>query len=146
MRSFKHAALPLLLTLALPAALVAQAGAKPAPKPAPKAAATTTAQAKPAGLKVREAKPGLLKQATITPEAAEQSAIALVPGGKATSATIEEMNGALTYVFTVHGAGKMAISHVTVDAKTGAAAIEAAKPKAAPKTPAPKKSGGNPTR
>ncbi|MDQ6612096.1 MAG: PepSY domain-containing protein [Gemmatimonadota bacterium] len=69
--------------------------------------------------KVTEAKPGLLKQATITADAATASALAKVPNGKIKAAEIEEEKGKLIYSFDITVAGKKGIEEVAVDAKTG---------------------------
>ena len=70
--------------------------------------------------KMTEAKPGLLKMATVTPAAATASALAKVPNGKIQAAEIEEEKGKLIYSFDIKVAGKKGIEEVAVDAKTGA--------------------------
>ncbi len=113
-------------------------------------ASTLRAQA----VTVKEDKPGLLKLAKITPEAATASALAKVPGGKIAEAGIEKEKGKLIYSFDIKVDGKSGIEEVAVDALTGkvlsvehetpkaeakeAAADKAKAAKAATK-PAPKK-------
>ncbi len=70
--------------------------------------------------KMKEEKPGLLKKATITAEAATATALAKVPNGKVKAAEIEEEKGKLIYSFDITVAGKKGIEEVAVDAKTGA--------------------------
>lgn len=72
------------------------------------------------GVTVKEEKPGLLKQATVSPEAATRTALARVPGGRVQSAELEQENGALIYSFDIKVAGKSGIDEVNVNAKTGA--------------------------
>jgi hypothetical protein len=86
--------------------------------------------------KVREAKPGLLKQAKITADAAEATALAQVPGGKVSAREIEMQKGVLVYSFDVKETGKEGWQEVTVDATTGAVVStmhESAKAEAAEK-------------
>jgi len=106
--------------------------AKPAPKPAPAPApAPATAPAvkqapKPANQvamnthKVKEGSPGLLKQAKITPEAAEQTAMGAVPGGTVSSRMIMKEKTSVMYVFNIRTSGKEGYDRVTVDAMSGA--------------------------
>ena len=75
---------------------------------------------KPVMHKVKEQKPGLLKQAKITPQAAEATAAAQVPGGKVTHREIENEKGVLVYAFDLKETGKAGYQEVTVDATTGA--------------------------
>jgi uncharacterized membrane protein YkoI len=70
--------------------------------------------------KVKEAKPGLLKQAKITADAAEATALAQVPGGKVAVREIETEKGVLVYSFDIKETGKEGYQEVTVDATTGA--------------------------
>ena len=70
-------------------------------------------------LKVKEEKPGQLKLAKITPEAATATAQAKVPTGKIESAEIEQEDGKLIYSFALKIAGKSGTEEVAVDAKTG---------------------------
>ena len=103
------------------------------------------------GVTVKEEKPGLLKKAKITVEAATAAAQAKVPKGKVASIEIEEEKGKLIFSFDFKTDGKSGIDEVAVDAMTGkAGAVEhenaaaekkeadADKAKAAVK-PAPKK-------
>ncbi|HEV8600725.1 MAG TPA: PepSY domain-containing protein [Gemmatimonadales bacterium] len=104
------------------------------PKPAQPAAAMATH--KPSH-RVREAKPGLLKKAKITPDAAEQTALAAVPGGSVTARKIETEKGVLVYAFNIKTTGMEGYNRVTVDATTGALVANTHKttPKKAPKKP-----------
>jgi len=69
---------------------------------------------------VKEARPGLLRQATVTPEAATRTALTRVPNGRVQEAEIEEEHGKLVYSYDVKVPGKSGIDEVLVDAKTGA--------------------------
>jgi len=71
-------------------------------------------------VKVSEEKPGLLKKAKITAEAATATALAKAPGGKVEKAEIENEDGKLIYSFDIKVAGKAGITEVGVDAMTGA--------------------------
>jgi hypothetical protein len=71
------------------------------------------------GVKVEENKPGLLKKAKITSEAAIATAQAKLPNAKLKAAEIEEENGKLIYSFDFETAGKTGIDEVNVDALTG---------------------------
>lgn len=71
------------------------------------------------GATVKEEKPGLLKKAKITAEAATATAQALLPKAKLKSAEIEQENGKLIYSFDFETAGKTGIDEVNVDAMTG---------------------------
>jgi hypothetical protein len=114
-----------------PAAPAAQA---PNPKPATQMAAHTPTH------KVREASPGLLKQAKITPDAAEQTALGAVPGGTVSSRMIMKEKGALVYVFNIKTSGKEGYDRVSVDANTGSLAANTHHTGSAKKgTTAPKK-------
>ncbi len=92
----------------------AQQPAPPAPKPA------MVATNKPTVHKVKETAPGLLKQAKIKPEAAEETALAAVPGGTVTSRMITKEKTTLVYVFNIKVKGQEGYNRVTVDATTGA--------------------------
>lgn len=70
-------------------------------------------------VKVKEEKPGLLRQATITPEAAVRTALAEVPNGKIESAEIEKEDGKLVYSFDIKVAGQRGVEEVLIDAQTG---------------------------
>jgi hypothetical protein len=76
------------------------------------------AQATP--LKVSEEKPGMLKQAKVTPEAALATAQAKVPGGTLKGSEIEKEDGKLVFVFSFTQKGKKGEDEVLVDAMTGA--------------------------
>lgn len=84
------------------------------------AQASTTATAQPTTPQVKEAKPGLLKQATITPDAATHTAMQRVPKGEIREAEIEQEHGKLVYSYDIKVPGKSGIDEVLVDAKTGA--------------------------
>lgn len=71
-------------------------------------------------VKVSEEKPGLLKKAKITVEAATATALGKAPGGKVEKAEIENEDGKLIYSFDIKVAGKAGITEVGVDAMTGA--------------------------
>lgn len=81
-------------------------------------AATLSAQASP--LKVKEEKPGLLKLAKVTAEAALATAASKVPGTTLKGAEIEREDGKLLYVFSFTKAGSKGEDEVSVDALTGA--------------------------
>jgi len=118
------------LAASLSGALAAQTPAAP-PKPKPATAAHTTTP-KPTMHKVKEAQPGLLKQAKITPAAAEQTALNGITGGKVTFREIERQKGVLVYAFHVKTEGQEGYQLVTVDANTGtevSSTHEAPKPK-----------------
>ncbi len=68
---------------------------------------------------MKEEKPGQLKLAKITPEAATATAQAKVPTGKIETAEIEKEDGKLIYSFALKIAGKTGIEEVAVDAMTG---------------------------
>ncbi len=138
----------LVFGLAIVGSAVAAQGqpAKPAPKPAPP---PSTQPVKPtnqvamhtATHKVHESTPGLLKQAKITPEAAEQTAMGAVAGGTVSSRMITKDKTNLVYVFNIKTSGKDGYDRVTVDAMTGALGSNthhsgsAKKPPASPKKP-----------
>jgi len=71
------------------------------------------------GVTVKEDKPGLLKKAKVTAEAATLTAQAKVPRGKIVSAEIEEEQGRLIYSFDIKTVGRAGIDEVNVDALTG---------------------------
>jgi Peptidase propeptide and YPEB domain len=68
---------------------------------------------------VKEEKPGLLKKATITSEAAIATAQAKLPNAKLKAAEIEQENGKLIYSFDFETAGKTGIDEVNINALTG---------------------------
>ncbi len=90
----------------------AQGAKKPA---APAKAPAATAKA----VTVKEDKPGLLKKAKVTPEAATATALALFPKATVSSAELEEEDGKLVYSFDLKTAGKKGIDEVLVDAMSG---------------------------
>jgi uncharacterized membrane protein YkoI len=69
---------------------------------------------------VKEARPGLLSQAKITPDSATRIAQARLPKAKVQQAEIEVEDGRLIYSFDMKMPGKSGIEEVQVDAKTGA--------------------------
>jgi hypothetical protein len=71
------------------------------------------------GVKITEDKPGLMKKAKITAEAATTAALAKVPGGKVEKGELEEEDGKLIFSFDIKVAGKSGIEEVAVDAITG---------------------------
>jgi len=71
-------------------------------------------------VKVKEEKPGLLKQATVAPAAAIKRAQRVVPNGTITSAELEREDGKLIYSFDIKVRGKPGIEEVNIDARTGA--------------------------
>jgi hypothetical protein len=128
-----------------PAPAPAPTPAMPKPAPAaqaPKPATQTQMAAHTPTHKVREASPGLLKQAKITPDAAEQTALGAVPGGTVSSRMIMKEKGTLVYVFNIKTSGKEGYDRVTVDANTGSLVANthhtgsAKKGTSAPKKPA----------
>ena len=68
---------------------------------------------------VKEAKPGLLRQAKITPDAATRTAMQQVTNGQIQEAEIEQEHGKLVYSYDVKVPGKSGIEEILVDAKTG---------------------------
>ena len=70
-------------------------------------------------VKVTENKPGLLKRAKITADAAIAVAKAKLPKATINAAEIEEENGKLIYSFDMKTTGKSGIDEVNVDALTG---------------------------
>ena len=68
------------------------------------------------GVSMKEEKPGLLKKAKVSPDAATAAAQAKVPKGKVVSAEIEEENGKLIYSFDIKTRGKSGIDEVNVGA------------------------------
>jgi len=70
-------------------------------------------------LPVKEAKPGLLALARITPDSATRIAQARLPKAKVRKAEIEVEDGHLIYSFDMKVPGKAGIEEVQVDAKTG---------------------------
>src|SRR5438045_7472983 len=70
-------------------------------------------------VKVKEDKPGLLKQARVTVANAERTALARVPHGRIVAAEIERENGKLIYSFDIKVSGKKGIEEVNIDAVKG---------------------------
>jgi len=71
-------------------------------------------------VRIKEDKPGLLRQAKVTVEAALATAVARVPGGKLRSGEIEKEGGKLIYSLILKVEGKKGVEEVNVDAMTGA--------------------------
>jgi len=69
--------------------------------------------------KIKEEHPGLLRQATVTPDSATAIALRAVPGATVKSAEIEKEDGRLVYSFDLVIAGKSGVEEVLVDARTG---------------------------
>ena len=69
---------------------------------------------------IKEAEPGLLAQAKITPDVARTTALGRVKGGVIKSEEIEMEGGKLVFSFDVKVPGKSGIQEVLVDAITGA--------------------------
>lgn len=123
-----------LSALAFALLLTGTASAQNPPAP-PKTAAKPTTSAMAThqpGHKVKEAQPGLLKQAKVSADAAEQTALAGNTGGKVTSRKIEKPKGVLLYEFHITMPAQDGYQDVMIDATTGAVAStthKAAKPK-----------------
>jgi uncharacterized membrane protein YkoI len=92
-------------------------------------------------VKITEEKPGLLKQAKVTPEAATTTALARVPGGKLRSGEIEKEDGRLIYSLVIKVEGKQGLEEVNIDAMSGVVVgVEhEADPESKTARPAPKK-------
>ncbi|MBI2795867.1 MAG: PepSY domain-containing protein [Gemmatimonadetes bacterium] len=71
------------------------------------------------GVVVKEARPGLMKRARVSAEAATATALARVPGGTVQSADLEEDKGRIIYSFDIKVAGRPGVEEVAVDAVTG---------------------------
>ena len=106
------------LLLLVVTAVSAEAQGKTAPAATP---AATPASPGGAGslVKVKEAKPGLLKKAKVTAESAIAAAQAKFPKAKLASAEIEEEDGKLIFSLDFKTDGKAGIDEVAVDALTG---------------------------
>jgi hypothetical protein len=76
------------------------------------------------GVPMQEEKPGLLKKAKVTADAATAAAQAKVPKGKIASAEIEEENGKLIYSFDIKTEGKSGVDEVNVDGITGKVTVQ----------------------
>lgn len=68
---------------------------------------------------MKEEKPGLLAQATITPDASRKTALARVPRGQIATEEIEMEGGRLVFSFDIKVPGRSGVEEVLVDAKTG---------------------------
>ena len=79
----------------------------------------TQSAAQPAVPVVKEAEPGLLQQATITPGVATRTALRQVTHGHVQDAEIEREHGRLVYSYDITRSGRSGVDEVLVDAKTG---------------------------
>lgn len=95
--------------------LVLAAAALTAAAPAPGGA-----QPPPPAVRVTEEKPGLRRQARISPDSAQAIARRRVPGGRVTKAELEREHGTLIYSFDLAVPGRRGVEEVHVDARTGA--------------------------
>jgi flagellar motor protein MotB len=68
---------------------------------------------------VKEEKPGLLAQAKVQPDKAQQAALGRVANGTITKAEIEQEHKKLIYSYDIAVPGKSGITEVHVDAMTG---------------------------
>lgn len=73
-----------------------------------------------ATMKVREEKPGLFKQAKVSPEDAQKTAQSRFPTGAVKSGELEQEDGKLIYTFDIQLPGVKGIEEVNIDAATGA--------------------------
>jgi len=73
---------------------------------------------------IQEDAPGMAAKAKVPGETARATALAKVPGGEVTEASIEEENGRLVYSFDLKVKGQSGIQEVLVDAMTGAVVSE----------------------
>ena len=71
------------------------------------------------GMKLREERPGLAKEALVSLKVARTTARAKVPRGKIKAQEIEMEGGKLIYSFDLKVKGQSGIEEVNVDAKTG---------------------------
>lgn len=69
---------------------------------------------------MKEEKPGLLAQATVTPDAARKLALAQVANGRIAEQEIEMERGRLAYSFDIKVPRRSGIEEVLIDAKSGA--------------------------
>lgn len=69
---------------------------------------------------MKEETPGLLEQASVTPDSARRLALALVPAGRIESQEIELEEGKLAYAFDIVVAGREGVEEIVIDARTGA--------------------------
>ncbi len=84
-------------------------------------------------VKVKEAKPGLAAQATVSADSAQKLALAQVSRGWIKEAELEEEKGTLVYSYDIKVGGKSGIDEVLIDAKTGAVVSKTHESKAAEK-------------
>lgn len=76
------------------------------------------------GEEIQEDAPGMAAKAKVPGETARATALAKVPGGEVTEASLEEENGRLVYSFDLKVKGQSGIQEVLVDAMTGAVVSE----------------------
>lgn len=69
---------------------------------------------------MKEEKPGLLAQATVTPDDARRLALARVPNGRIREQEIEMENGKLVYSFDMKVPKRRGVEEILIDAKSGA--------------------------
>jgi uncharacterized membrane protein YkoI len=74
----------------------------------------------PALAKDKESQADLQKEAKVTKEAAEKTALAKVPNGTVKESELEREHGKLVWSFDIATPGSKDITEVQVDAKTGA--------------------------
>jgi uncharacterized membrane protein YkoI len=80
------------------------------------AGAQVAAAAKP----MKEAKPGMLARARVTPDSARKLALAQVANGVIDEQEIEQEHGKLVYSFDIKVAGRSGIEEIQIDALSGA--------------------------
>ena len=68
---------------------------------------------------MKEAKPGLLARATVTPDSARRLAMAQVANGAIDEEEIEEEHGKLVYSFDIKVRGRRGVEEVQIDALNG---------------------------
>ena len=78
-----------------------------------------TGLSSPALWAAEESQAALKAEATVTEKAAEQTALAKVPGGKIKSSELEREHGKLIWSFDISQQKSRNIAEVQVDAKTG---------------------------
>jgi uncharacterized membrane protein YkoI len=71
------------------------------------------------GVSIKEDKPGLWQQATVSADVAMRTALARIPGGRIKEAELEMENGRLVYSFDIQVEGRAGVEEVQVDARTG---------------------------
>ena len=84
------------------------------------AAGAVSAQSTQPTPNMKEEKPGLLAQATVTPDSARKLALARVANGRIAEQEIEMEGGKLAYSFDIKVPGRRGIEEVLIDAQSGA--------------------------